>query len=244
MPVGMKLHELHVDQLRARVVGERVAVAGVLPAIARDLVRPADAAGGEHDCLCAKHFEPPALAIVAERADDALAVLQQRDDRESPCGHRCPDGCHDPAACESFPDRCDRQHARAADIGGRQNFVAGCARPSCDRTPRPTLPVRARDRALPWRAVPPCAIDSHIGRRASYRRKWTFQLSRSSTLASAAAMPPSAMTVCALPSRRFANHPDFETPAAEASMAARNPAPPAPITSTSCSNVSYDIPAH
>ena len=30
--------------------------------------------------------------------------------------------------------------------------------------------------------------------------KWTFQLSRSSTLASAAAMPPSAITVCALPS--------------------------------------------
>ena len=38
--------------------------------------------------------------------------------------------------------------------------------------------------------------------------KWTFQLSRSSTLASAAAMPPSAITVCALPSRRLANHAD------------------------------------
>ena len=38
--------------------------------------------------------------------------------------------------------------------------------------------------------------------------KCTFQLSRSSTLASAAAIPPSAMTVCALPSKRLTNHAD------------------------------------
>ena len=37
--------------------------------------------------------------------------------------------------------------------------------------------------------------------------KWTFQLSRSSTLASAAAMPPSAMTVCALPSSDLQTRP-------------------------------------
>ena len=64
--------------------------------------------------------------------------------------------------------------------------------------------------------------------------KWTFQLSRSSTLASAAAMPPSAITVCALPSSDLQTSPT-ETPAAEASIAARRPAPPAPMTSTSCS---------
>ena len=66
--------------------------------------------------------------------------------------------------------------------------------------------------------------------------KWTFQLSRSSTLASAAAMPPSAMTVCALPSSDLQTSPT-DTPAADASMAARSPAPPAPITMTSCSCV-------
>src|SRR5438046_2882113 len=68
--------------------------------------------------------------------------------------------------------------------------------------------------------------------------KWTFQLSRSSTLASAAAMPPSAMTVCALPNSDLHTSPT-ETPPADASMAARKPAPPAPMTSTSCSCVSY-----
>src|SRR5216110_672172 len=68
--------------------------------------------------------------------------------------------------------------------------------------------------------------------------KWTFQLSRSSTLARAAAMPPSAITVWALPSSDLQTSPT-DTPAADASMAARSPAPPAPITRTSCSWVSY-----
>src|SRR5438552_2789304 len=45
--------------------------------------------------------------------------------------------------------------------------------------------------------------------------KWTFQLSRSSTLASAAAMPPSAMTVCALPRSDLHTRPTA-TPAADA----------------------------
>src|SRR5882724_2512043 len=68
--------------------------------------------------------------------------------------------------------------------------------------------------------------------------KCTFQLSRSSTLARAAAIPPSAITVCALPRSDLQTSPT-RTPAAEASIAARNPAPPAPITRTSYSKVSY-----
>ena len=64
----MELDELHVDQLGAGVVGERVAVAGVFPAVARDLVRAADAAGGEHDRLGLEHAEAAAFALVAERA--------------------------------------------------------------------------------------------------------------------------------------------------------------------------------
>jgi hypothetical protein len=62
--------------------------------------------------------------------------------------------------------------------------------------------------------------------------KCTRQLSRSSTLASAAAMPPSAMTVCALPSSDLHTSPTVAPPA-EASIAARRPAPPAPTTRTS-----------
>ena len=62
------------------MVGERVPVAGVLPAVGGDLVRPSDAAGGENDRLRAKHLEAPPLAVVAERTDDAFTVLEQRDD--------------------------------------------------------------------------------------------------------------------------------------------------------------------
>src|SRR5262245_1281094 len=67
-------------------------------------------------------------------------------------------------------------------------------------------------------------------------RKWTFQLSRASTLPIAAAMPPSAMTVCALPSRLLETTP-VDSFCALHSIAARRPAPPAPMTRTSCSMV-------
>ena len=65
-------------------------------------------------------------------------------------------------------------------------------------------------------------------------RKWTCQLSSGHTLRSAAAMPPSAMTVCALP-RSDLQMMAVRTPWPAASIAARRPAPPAPITTTSYS---------
>ncbi len=65
-------------------------------------------------------------------------------------------------------------------------------------------------------------------------RKWTCQLSSFHTLPMAAAMPPSAMTVCALP-RSDLQTSAVLTPCAGASMAARSPAPPAPMTRTSYS---------
>src|SRR5688572_4245175 len=68
--------------------------------------------------------------------------------------------------------------------------------------------------------------------------KCTRQLSRSSTLAMAAAAPPSAMTVCALPNNDLQTRPT-RAPSAAASIAARSPAPPAPMTRTSCSTRSY-----
>src|SRR6185436_11908962 len=51
---------------------------------------------------------------------------------------------------------------------------------------------------------------------------------------SAAAIPPSAMTVCALPRRDLQMTP-VESPPIAHCTAARSPAPPAPTTSTSCS---------
>ena len=79
----MKLDEFHVDQFRARVISERMTVAGALPAVARDLVGPAQPAGSEHHRLRSKNPKPPALAIVAKRADHTRSVLQQRDDGDS-----------------------------------------------------------------------------------------------------------------------------------------------------------------
>ena len=66
---GMKLHELHVHQVRAGVVGQGMPVAGVFPAVAGDLVGAAHAAGAQHDRLGAKHPEAPALSVIAKGAD-------------------------------------------------------------------------------------------------------------------------------------------------------------------------------
>ena len=59
-----------------------------------------------------------------------------------------------------------------------------------------------------------------------------LQLSLLLTLPMLAAMPPSAMTVCALPNRDLQMI-AVRMPASRASIAARRPAPPAPITTTS-----------
>ena len=81
---GMELHEFHVEQFGAGFVGERHAVAGALPRIRSDLPGFSDAAGGDHDGLGLERDEAAALAPVAERAGDAVAVLQQPRDRCTP----------------------------------------------------------------------------------------------------------------------------------------------------------------
>ena len=151
--------------------------------------------------------EPPALAVVADRAGHAVAVLEQRDDGAL---HVHVDALVDrrgPAACGSSRDPCGRPRARGADSGGRRSCAAGSARRACGRTPRPTPPARARGPA------PPCACSSAMRQLLMYcpprivSAKCTRQLSRSSTLPSAAAMPPSAITVCALPSSDLQTRP-------------------------------------
>src|SRR6478672_6431094 len=73
-------------------------------------------------------------------------------------------------------------------------------------------------------------------------RKCTCQLSLLLTLPMLAAMPPSAMTVCALPNSDL-QITATRIPASRAAIAARRPAPPAPMTRTSyayCST-SFDV---
>ena len=64
--------------------------------------------------------------------------------------------------------------------------------------------------------------------------KCTCQLSFGLALPIAAAQPPSAITVCALPNNDLVTTATFR-PRSRASMTARKPAPPAPITTTSYS---------
>ena len=64
--------------------------------------------------------------------------------------------------------------------------------------------------------------------------KCVCQLSRGSLFPKAAAAPPSAITVCALPSIDLQIMATL-TPALLASIAALKPAPPAPMITTSCS---------
>jgi hypothetical protein len=77
----VELHELHIDQRRARPVRQGMAVAGAFPAIARYPERFADAAGRKHNRLGVKDLEIAALAVVRYGAHDALPILEQLNDR-------------------------------------------------------------------------------------------------------------------------------------------------------------------
>src|SRR5438105_12690256 len=77
----MKLHELHVDQLGARVVGEGVAIDGVFPRVAGDLPPLPDATGREDDGARAEQHEPSRLAEIAQCARYPAAGHAQADDR-------------------------------------------------------------------------------------------------------------------------------------------------------------------
>ena len=79
-PGGMELDELHVDELGAGSIGQRVAVAGALPAVAGHLVGAADAAGCQDHRLGLEQVEAAALAVVAQRAGDAAVVEDELDD--------------------------------------------------------------------------------------------------------------------------------------------------------------------
>ena len=60
---GMELDELHILERCPRLVGQRMAIARVFPAVRRDLVGPADATGGQHDRTRFENAKAPALSI-------------------------------------------------------------------------------------------------------------------------------------------------------------------------------------
>src|SRR5206468_1114692 len=80
-PGRMKLHKLHVDQIRPRVISECVTVASVFPAVTGDFVGPPNSASGQHDRFGTEDLEASAFAFVTKRPDDAVAVLKKRKNR-------------------------------------------------------------------------------------------------------------------------------------------------------------------
>src|SRR5438105_8927821 len=70
----MKLDKLHVDQFRARVIRQRMSVAGVFPAVAGNFVGASNSAGGEYDCFRPENFEATALAFIAKSANRAISI--------------------------------------------------------------------------------------------------------------------------------------------------------------------------
>src|SRR5262249_49273777 len=92
---------------------ERLAVAGVLPRVRRDLVSAADAAGGDDDRLGLEDYKVSALAVVAERADAAGTVVRVCQERQRRVLHEKIDAAVDAVVLE----RADHLEAGAiADV--------------------------------------------------------------------------------------------------------------------------------
>src|SRR5215467_9595027 len=62
------------------MIRQRMSVTGAIPTVARDFVRFADPTSGEDDCFSLENFEMAALPIVSKRANNAIPILEQRDD--------------------------------------------------------------------------------------------------------------------------------------------------------------------
>ena len=76
-PSRMELDELHIHQLGARTVGQRLPVARVFPAVRRDLERPANTASSNHHRLRVPYHEVAAFAVVSERPAHTPGVHHQ-----------------------------------------------------------------------------------------------------------------------------------------------------------------------
>src|SRR5207244_3627925 len=73
----MELDKLHVDQLGASAVGQRMTVAGVFPTVACDLIGPPNSTSRQHHCLGTKYPESPSLALVSKDSSDPVPIFQE-----------------------------------------------------------------------------------------------------------------------------------------------------------------------
>ena len=156
MPVGWNCTNSMSSSVAPGVIGERMAVAGVFPTVAGDLVRAADAAGRQHHRFGMKQLEAPALAVVPERAHHAAGVHQQRDDGAL---HVKIDALMD-AVILQRADHLEAgavAHVRqariamAAEIALQNVAVLGAIEQRA-----PGFQFAHARRALPWRAARPC----------------------------------------------------------------------------------------
>ena len=145
--------------------------------------------------------EAAGLAPVAEGAGDlAVLVLEQVGDRAL---HEDVDAELRPraaAACGSSPGRCGRRRGRAGRTCGRRSRAGRSARRRCGRTARPSPRAPCTRSGASWACSWAIRQLLSIFPPRMVSRKCTSQLSSGQRLPMAAAMPPSAITVCALPS--------------------------------------------
>ena len=236
-PGRVELDELHVDELRARLVGERVAVAGALPRVRGDLVAAAGAAGREHERPRAEE----------RRARRSRASSRTRPQTRSPSFSRCVI-VHSMKTSTSWCTalscsvRISSRPVRSPMCTSRRCVWPPNAR--CDmwpdgvrsKTPPHCSSSRTRSGASfacssamrqLFRYLPPTSCPGSAPSTRRPRRR--CRAPRRS--------PPSAITVCALPSSDLQTS-AVRAPSADDSIAARMPAPPAPMTTTSWSCVS------
>jgi len=76
----MKLYKFHIHQRGPGVIGERMTIARVFPAVAGDFVRPANSSSRQHHRFGAEEVKSPAFAIVSKCASNPFAILEQGDD--------------------------------------------------------------------------------------------------------------------------------------------------------------------
>src|SRR5690606_29044963 len=76
-PGRVELDELHVDQLGSCLVGQRMAVTRVFPAITGDFVSLSDPARGQNHGFGLKKVNATLFSVIAQSASYATVALQQ-----------------------------------------------------------------------------------------------------------------------------------------------------------------------